>query len=276
MEQHYHFELITKAIHYIRSHYEQQPSLEEMAQSVHLSKYHFQRLFQKWVGLSPKQFLQFITLESAKARLQAGKTTLDTAYQVGLSGNGRLHNLFLKVEACTPVDFKKRGAGLDIQYGRINTPFGQALVAETTLGICYLAFLDNEPAMATVQAAFPAANLHQGLGPNGKLVKKFFQNWKTPAQKIALDLKGSPFQIQVWKALINIPSAQLLSYGDIARQIGRPGASRAVGTAIGQNPIAYLIPCHRVILQSGEMGGYRWGTDRKLAINGFEFAKTST
>ncbi len=271
MENNYHFDLIAKSIRFIKTNHIEQPNLDEIAAQVNLSKYHFQKLFQKWAGVTPKVFLQYTTIEQAKKSLQAGKSTLETAYQVGLSGNGRLHDLFVKMEACTPGEFQKRGDGLKINFEEIDTPFGKAVVAETEKGICKLSFTDGQRILENdLEKEFPNAIFTKGLGKNGKLVQSFFKNWKIPKQKIGLDLQGTPFQVQVWKALLQIPSSQLLSYKDIAKKIEKPKASRAVGTAIGKNPIAYLIPCHRVIRQNGEMGGYRWNPERKAAMNGYE------
>lgn len=271
MKQHQHYHTVAKAIHFIVDNYHTQPSLEEIAEHVHLSKYHFQRLFQQWAGVSPKQFLQHTTVQHAKQRLQEGRSTLATAYDVGLSGTGRLHDLFVKIEACTPGEFKKRGLGLLIQYGEIDTPFGVAVIAETRVGICLLHFIeDGDDPKSFVHAAFDEAVLVPELGKFGELVEQYFVTWKQPKEQIVLDLKGTPFQLSVWRALLTIPAAQLLAYNDIAQLIDKPKAVRAVGTAIGKNPIAYLIPCHRVIRESGQLGGYRWGLDRKQLINGYE------
>ncbi|MFK7774173.1 MAG: bifunctional transcriptional activator/DNA repair enzyme AdaA [Saprospiraceae bacterium] len=271
MENNYHFDLIAQSIRFIKTNHIDQPNLDEIAAQVNLSKYHFQKLFQKWAGVSPKVFLQYTTIEQAKKSLHAGKSTLETAYEVGLSGNGRLHDLFLKMEACTPGEFRKRGDGLEINFEEIYTPFGKAIVAETEKGICKLSFTDGQTILEKdLEKEFANATFTKGLGKNGKLVQAFFKNWKIPKQKIGLDLQGTPFQVQVWKALLQIPSSQLLSYQDIAEKIQNPKATRAVGTAIGKNPIAYLIPCHRVIRQNGEMGGYRWKPERKIAMNGYE------
>ena len=268
----YHFNLVAKAIAYIQEHHQKQPKLEEVAQHVHLSKFHFQRLFKKWAGISPKEFLQYLTVEKAKHALKKGQSTLSAAHSVGLSGNGRLHDLFVKIAACTPGEFRKRGKGIQIQWSKMDTPFGKAFIAETTKGICKLAFVDQTATtfLTELQDEFPQADLKEELGPNGKLVKMYFENWKIPNQTIGLDLKGTPFQIQVWEALLNIPPAQLLSYQDIANLIDRPKAVRAVGTAIGKNPIAYFIPCHRVIRNNGASGAYRWKAERKVAINAYE------
>lgn len=276
MNNNHHYKIIAAAIRFIASNYKTQPELDEVANYVHLSKFHLQRIFQKWVGVSPKQFLQFTTIEHAKKCLLEGRSTLETAFEVGLTGNGRLHDLFIKVEACTPGAFKKRGEGIQIKFGIINSPFGNALIAETSIGICRLSFLkDTDKPEITLRSAFPEADLLNELGKYGKVVKQYFSNWQIPNQKIVLDLKGTPFQISVWKALLSIPSAQFLAYNDIAQIINKPGAVRAVGTAIGQNPIAYLIPCHRVIRESGNIGNYHWGSERKIAINGFEKVRLS-
>ncbi|MEW6196906.1 MAG: methylated-DNA--[protein]-cysteine S-methyltransferase [Bacteroidota bacterium] len=277
MKDNYHYKIVAEAIRFISRGYQSQPELEEIAKYVHLSKFHLQRVFQKWVGVSPKQFLQFTTIEHAKRCLLEGRTTLEAAYEVGLTGNGRLHDLFIKIEACTPGEFKNRGGGVQIKFGVVNSPFGNTLIAETEIGICRLSFLkeDEEPE-STLRAIFPEANFTNDLGKYGKLVKQYFSNWQIPNQKIVLDLRGTPFQINVWKALLSIPSAQFLAYNDIAKIINKPGAIRAVGTAIGQNPIAYLIPCHRVIRESGDIGNYHWGSERKIAINGFENIRLSS
>ncbi|MDH7447035.1 methylated-DNA--[protein]-cysteine S-methyltransferase [Aquimarina sp. 2201CG14-23] len=271
MENHYHFDTIKEAIRYINAHYQQQPNLDEIADSVNLSKFHFQRVFQQWAGVSPKHFLQFITTQHAKESLSLGRSTLETAYDVGLSGNGRLHDLFIKIEACTPGEFQKRGKDVTIQYYIINSPFGKVLIAETHIGICKLIFIDDKKnPLALLQSEYPEANFVHQLGTYGSEVMDYFSSWKIPTQQIVLDLKATPFQLSVWKALLSIPSSQLLAYNDVASLINKPNAQRAVGTAIGKNPIAYLIPCHRVIKQTGHLGNYRWGSDRKTAIIGYE------
>lgn len=274
-----HFDTIAKAIAFIKDNYTHQPNLEEVAAHVHLSKFHLQRLFKKWAGISPKEFLQYTTLEQAKRALATGKSTLATAYEVGLSGNGRLHDLFVKIEACTPGEFRKRGTGIILQYATILTPFGMALVVETPRGICQLSFVDSEIEVAeTLQQwrhFYTNAQFAAAWGENVIRLQQYFSDWQIPTQPIGLDLQGTPFQIQVWKALLQIPTAQLVAYQDIANRIEKPKAVRAVGTAIGKNPIAYLIPCHRVIKNSGVMGNYRWNSERKVAINGYEQVRLS-
>lgn len=271
MENKYHFDVITKAIYFIKKFRNEQPSLEEIANHVNLSKYHFQRVFKKWVGISPKDYLQYLTIEKAKSSLRKGQSTLETSYSVGLSGNSRLHDLFVKIEACTPGEFKQRGKDLKIYFGEIETPFGMATVAETDIGICSFSFdllsIDKFKKEYS-EAVFINKTLNNALS-----LQAYFKQWEIPNTPISIDLIGSPFQIQVWKALLQIPSSNLLAYQNIAAMINKPKAVRAVGTAIGKNPIAYLIPCHRVIKSDGNMGNYRWGTERKIAINTYESIK---
>lgn len=271
MENNHHFNVIAKAINFIRNHHSQQPSLDEIANQVHLSKFHFQRVFKKWVGISPKDYLQYITIEKAKEALRKGQSTLATSHSIGLSGNSRLHDLFIKIEACTPGEFKNRGKHLNFYINEIDTPFGKAIIVETNKGICSLSF--DELHLEKIQSEYQQANFTSGLLDNGKLVETYFKNWKIPTSPIRLDLAGTPFQIQVWKALLQIPTSNLLAYQDVANIIENPKAVRAVGTAIGKNPIAYLIPCHRVIKNDGNSGNYRWNSDRKIAINSYESIK---
>jgi AraC family transcriptional regulator of adaptative response/methylated-DNA-[protein]-cysteine methyltransferase len=271
MEDQYHFDVIAKAIGFIKKEHFKQPSLEEVASHVHLSKFHFQRVFKKWVGISPKDFLQFITLEKAKESLRNGQSTIDTSYDLGLSGNSRLHDLFVKIAACTPGEFKKRGKNLNIHFQEIETPFGLATIAETQRGICSFSF--DELNLERLKTEYLEANFTEGLLKNGQLLQAYFKTWKVPMASINLDLVGTPFQIQVWNALLQIPSSNLLAYQNVAEMIDNPKAFRAVGTAIGKNPIAYLIPCHRVIKSDGEMGNYRWRPERKIAMNSYEAIK---
>lgn len=268
MENKHHFDIIAKAINYIKNYHFEQPSLEEIANHVNLSKFHFQRVFRKWVGISPKDYLQFITLEKAKESLRKGQSTLEASYNIGLSGNSRLHDLFVKIEACTPGEFQKRGKDLKFHFGEIETPFGNAVIVETEKGICNFSF-DNL-SIEKIKSEYTQAVYVNKLSKNGKLAKEYFKNWKVPSTPISLDLIGTPFQIQVWKALLQIPSSNLLAYQNIAEMIKNPKAVRAVGTAIGKNPIAYFIPCHRVIKSDGNIGNYRWNSERKIAINSYE------
>ena len=265
------YQTIARALTYLRDHQTEQPDLATVAAHVHLSKYHFQRLFTEWAGVSPKTYLQYLTTERAKAALRAGRSTLAAAYESGLSGNSRLHDHFVKVLATAPGEFGRRSAGAELVYAAFPTPFGRALAVETALGIAQLAFVDDPAAaVAALRTQFPAARLVVGDGPHIQQVRQFLQERIKPATPIGLDLRGTPFQLQVWQALLRIPDRQAVSYGDLAATIGKPTASRAVGTAVGSNPIAYLIPCHRVIRGDGTSGGYRWGAERKVVINAWE------
>lgn len=273
MRTHHHYETIAKAIEYIRDQHTNQPSLDAVARHVHMSPYHLQRVFKQWAGISPKAYLQHLTLESAKAALRESQTIMESAYTVGLSSNSRLHDLFIKIEGFTPQSYRNRGAHLSLYIDTIDTPFGKAQVIETERGINHLTFdpLDNH----ALQSRYPNAQLKTGLRDNGKKVQDFFQHWRAPQEPISLSLSGTPFQIQVWRALLAIPPAKLLAYQNIAQLIDKPKASRAVGSAIAKNPIAYLIPCHRVIRNDGEVGHYRWGTTRKWAMHAFEQTQPS-
>ena len=265
---------IAEAIGYLKSNFKSQPSLEEVAERINLSPFHFQRLFTEWAGVSPKKFLQFLTVEHAKKMLQGSQATLfDTAYEAGLSGTGRLHDLFVNLEGMTPGEYKNGGENLAINYSFAESPFGKMLVASTHKGICHLAFADEEQtALAKLQARFPNATykLFSDLAQQNALYI-FTHDWSKPDQ-IKLHLKGTEFQLKVWEALLKIPMGQLTTYGNIARQINLPKASRAVGTAIGDNPVAFLIPCHRVIQATGVLGQYHWGAIRKSAMIGWEAA----
>ncbi|MCB0631444.1 MAG: methylated-DNA--[protein]-cysteine S-methyltransferase [Saprospiraceae bacterium] len=270
----HHYQTVAAAIQYITAHQSHQPTLDEISDHVHLSKFHLQRIFKEWAGVSPKEFLQYLTVEQSKKLLRLGKSTLETTYDVGLSGNGRLHDLFLKYEACTPGEFKKQGEGMQIRWEIIPTPFGEAIIGENDKGVCKLAFTNGpDAALEELDEEYPKAVLTQELGRYGQLLKKYFADWKVPKEKIGIYFRGTPFQIQVWRALVQIPYGQLRTYQDVSTAIGKPGAVRAVGTAIGKNPIAYLIPCHRVIRSDGMMGGYRWQPERKMIINAFEQAQ---
>ncbi|MGE0267324.1 MAG: bifunctional transcriptional activator/DNA repair enzyme AdaA [Candidatus Omnitrophota bacterium] len=264
---------IETAIRYLKENYRQQPSLEEVARQVRLSKFHFQRMFEDWAGVSPKAFVQYLTIEHAKRLLKEGQSTLDTAYDVGLSGPGRLHDLFVKIEAMSPGQFKNKGKDTRIQYGFYPSPFGEFLLAETCKGICHLSFVTNRTgALKELKARWTLARLAEEPGNQAKTVQAFFNQQVIPGQPIRLQIRGTDFQIKVWEALLKIPRGQLVSYSHIAAMAGNPRAARAAGSAIGKNPVAYIIPCHRVIKETGETGGYRWGADRKSVINGWESA----
>ncbi len=271
------FTRIAQAIEYINTHFKQQPNLDEVAEKIHLSPAHFQRMFTEWAGTSPKKFLQYISISHAKKLLKDDRLTLfDAAHETGLSGTGRLHDLFVNIEGMTPAEYKNGGKNLHINYSFAESPFGNLLVASTPKGICYMAFAEEESkALEDLRAKFPNARFQQKLDLLQQNALFIFQNDWSKLGEIKLHLKGTDFQLKVWEALLKIPMGKLSTYGAIAEQIGNPKASRAVGTAIGSNPVAFLIPCHRVIQSSGIFGGYMWGTTRKTAIIGWESAKTN-
>ena len=265
---------IEKAIHYIRHHQQDQPSLEEIASYVGVSAYHFQKIFTKWAGVSPKKFMQYLTLSHAKALLKTSKMPLlDVAYEAGLSGTGRLHDLFINIEAMTPGDYKNGGAGLEIFYEFYVTIFGDVIIASTQKGICHLFFInDKEEAFQDLCARFPNASYicqSQAVHHNALHI---LSHDKKNFLEIPLHLRATPFQLKVWEALLTVPEGRLTTYGDMAKTIENPKAARAVGTAIGSNPVAVLIPCHRVIQSTGHLGGYMWGSDKKSALIGWESA----
>lgn len=267
---------IEQAIIYIERNRRRQPTLKQVADSVGLSEYHFQRLFGRWVGISPKRFLQFLTVEHAKGLLEEARDLLDVTYETGLSGPGRLHDLFVNCEAVTPGQFKNKGDGLVITYGFHPSPFGECLLALTERGICGLAFCQEgqqASALAALAGRWERATLREDAELTRPFVDRIFGSLKTlDTGPLHLVLKGTNFQIKVWEALLRIPTGCVVSYQDVARYIGMPNAVRAVGHAVGQNPIAYIIPCHRVIHKSGVLGNYRWGAARKKAMLGWEAA----
>jgi AraC family transcriptional regulator of adaptative response/methylated-DNA-[protein]-cysteine methyltransferase len=275
-EQEYiNYNRIAEAIEYIKKNFKEQPNLEIVAKQVHLSPFHFQRLFSEWAGTTPKKFLQYISIEHSKKLLIDNKATLfETAFETGLSGTGRLHDLFINIEGMTPAEYKNGGKSLHINFSFAESPFGNLIVASTTKGICYMAFSDNEEkAIAELKVKFPNAIFQRKLDLIQQNALFIFQNDWNKLHQIKLHLKGTDFQVKVWETLLKIPMGQLSTYGSIADKIGNPKASRAVGTAIGNNPVAFLIPCHRVIQSNGNIGGYMWGNTRKTAIIGWESAK---
>jgi len=271
------YERIEQAILFLEANYKAQPSLNEVATSVHLSEYHFQRLFTRWVGISPKRFLQYLTKEHAKELLARCENILEVAYETGLSGPGRLHDLFVATEAVTPGEFKSHGEGLAISYGYHPSPFGECLLAFTERGISDLIFVDHKDrggALELLQNRWKQATLLQDERQTEHVVRRIFSPTRE-SEPLGLCLRGTNFQIKVWEALLRIPPGAVVTYEDIAIYLGMPGAARAVGNAVGSNPIPVLIPCHRVIRKAGEFGGYRWGAARKKALLGWELAKTS-
>ncbi|WP_214458077.1 methylated-DNA--[protein]-cysteine S-methyltransferase [Flavihumibacter fluvii] len=277
-QQQLNYNRIAEAIGYIRANFKEQPSLEQVAEQVHLSPFHFQRLFSEWAGTSPKKFLQYISVEHAKDLLKANKNSItDIAWETGLSGSSRLHDLFINIEGMTPAEYKQGGKNLAINYSFAESPFGNIIVASTLKGVCYMAFNEDESAaLKDLANKFPNASFTRKLDLLQQNALFIFQHDWSKLHQIKLHLKGTDFQLKVWEALLKIPMGQLSTYGDIAQQINQPNASRAVGTAIGSNPVAFLIPCHRVIQSTGLFGGYMWGKTRKAAIIGWEGARIST
>jgi AraC family transcriptional regulator of adaptative response/methylated-DNA-[protein]-cysteine methyltransferase len=267
---------IAEAITYITDNFKQQPDLDRVAEKVHLSPFHFQRLFTDWAGVSPKKFLQYLSVEHAKSMLLQESTLADAAYGTGLSGTGRLHDLFINIEGMTPGEYKNGGQHLDINYSYAETPFGNIMVASTAKGICHMAFADNESeALQQLQAVFPNAGFRQMVDTiQQNALYIFTQDWSR-LSTVKLHLKGTDFQLKVWNALLKIPMGGLSTYARIAGSIGNPKANRAVGSAIGDNPVAFLIPCHRVIQSSGSIGQYHWGSARKAAMIGWEASKVN-
>ncbi|MDT7827509.1 methylated-DNA--[protein]-cysteine S-methyltransferase [Pricia sp. S334] len=312
------FKRIARAIAYIKTHYKSRPSLGEIAEYLHMSSYHFQRMFTDWAGVSPKKFIQYLSIGYAKRLLQDKQATLfDTALETGLSGTGRLHDLFVNIEGMTPGEFKSGGENLSINYSFAESPFGNIIVASTSKGICHMAFYGDgendlsgnnskgrgknlagtcndtwaseddherrgdrqddqkskDAALLQLQKRFPNANYRQVVDSIQQNALFIFQHDWSQLDQIKLHLNATPFQLKVWEALLKIPMGDVSTYGTIAKEIGKPKASRAVGTAIGTNPVAFLIPCHRVIRASGNLGGYMWGDTRKSALIGWEAAR---
>ncbi len=274
-QQQLNYDRIAAAITYLQANFRQQPDLDKIAEQVHLSPFHFQRLFTEWAGVSPKQFIGYLSIEYAKQVLKEKETSLlDTAYETGLSGTGRLHDLFIKIEGMTPGVYKNGGAALSINYSYATTPFGNILTASTEKGICYMAFADDEAlALAELKNLFPNASYRQITDLHQQNALHIFHHDRSQLQEVKLHLKGTPFQIKVWEALLKVPQGDLTTYGRLAEVIRNPGAYRAVGTAVAQNPVAYLIPCHRVIQSAGTIGQYHWGSARKTAMIGWEAAQ---
>lgn len=268
---------IAKAINYIYVHFKQQPTLDEIAEHIHLSPFHFQRLFQDWAGVSPKKFLQFLNVQYAKSLLENSVLSLsETAYNTGLTGTGRLHDLFVSIEGMTPGEYKNKGVNLSINYQFEDTLFGEVLIASTAKGICNMGFVeDRELAFLELKNRFVRANfVSQSDDFQQNALKIYSRDWKE-MNEVKLHLKGSDFQLKVWEALLKIPLGNLKTYGKVAESLGNPKASRAVGSAIGRNPVAFLIPCHRVIQATGALGGYMWGTTRKSVMIAWEASQVT-
>ncbi len=272
------YRCIERAILYLAEHYPQQPGLDALAAHVGLSEFHFQRMFTRWAGISPKRFLQFLTKEGAKRLLRESTSLLQAAYQVGLSSPGRLHDLFIAAEAVTPGEYKSRGVGLQIRYGFHPTPFGECLIGVSERGICHLSFVDagRAKALAEFTQDWPEARLSEDPDATAPLVAPIFHIGSQPGRPLHLHVRGTNFQLKVWEALLSIPPGAVTTYEQVAQTIANPAARRAVGHAVARNPIAVLIPCHRVIRKAGEFGNYRYGVGRKMALIGWEAARQHT
>jgi AraC family transcriptional regulator of adaptative response/methylated-DNA-[protein]-cysteine methyltransferase len=270
------YDRIAQAISFITHRVSSQPTLDEIAEHIHLSPFHFQRLFCRWAGVTPKRFLQTLTLEYAKQLLKEPRPLLEASYSLGLSSGSRLYDHFVHLEAVTPGEFKSGGAGLTIEYGEHETPFGWVFIATTPRGICNLAFLEHEEIdehLAALHGRWPRAEIRENQNNTHVIIGTMFGKKTALDRPLSLYVSGTNFQISVWKALLDIPPGRVASYSEVATAIGNPRAARAVGLAAGANPVAFLIPCHRVIQQSGKIGGYRWGETRKHAIHAWEAAR---
>lgn len=277
-QENINYQRIAEAINYIRLNFKNQPNLDEVAEKVNLSPFHFQRMFTDWAGISPKKFLQYLSIDYAKVILKDQQATLfEAAFETGLSGTSRLHDLFVNIEGMTPAEYKNGGKALTINFSYAETPFGNILVASTPKGICYMAFADDrDEAFNGLYDLFPNASYHQVVDMSQQNALHIFRkDWKE-LSKIKLHLKGSDFQLKVWETLLKIPMGGLNTYQTVAHKLEMPTASRAVGSAVGANPVAFLIPCHRVIKSTGEFGQYHWGSDRKTAMIGWEAAQLNT
>ncbi len=271
------YDRVETAIKFIENNFYSQPTLKEIAGRIHLSEYHFQRLFSRWVGISPKRFLQFLTKEYAKQLLEDSRNILDVTYEAGLSSPGRLHDLFVTCEAVTPGEYKSKGRGVLITYGFHPSPFGECLLASTERGICGLYFVkdaNRKRVLSELEFSWKNADLREDPDRSRKLVHRIFNpSMVNESAPLHLILNGTNFQIKVWEALIRIPFGSVVTYEDVAIKIGLPKATRAVGSAVGTNPISFIIPCHRVIRKTADFGNYGSGTARKKAILGWEFSK---
>lgn len=270
------YDRVAQAIAFIVDRANDQPGLAEIAKYLNMSPYHFQRLFSRWAGVTPKRFLQALTIERAKQLLKEAKPLLEVSNSLGLSSGSRLYDHFVQLEAVTPGEYKKGGAGLIIEHAIHNTPFGKAFIATTGRGICQFVFLDYSDINVTLSdlsRKWPHADIHENHQGTRAIIESMFDSKKTLDRPLSLYVSGTNYQVKVWKALLQIPPGKVVSYSQVAEDIGHPRSARAVGTAVGANPTAFLIPCHRVIQQSGRLGGYHWGETRMHAIHAWESAR---
>ncbi len=275
-DQHLNYERVAQAIDFLNKNFRQQPDLAEVAQQVHLSPEHFQRIFTEWAGVSPKKFMQFLTLDFLRDKICSLPSLQAAADEVGFSAQSRVYDLFVNIEGVTPGVYRESGMGLKIQYGYHNTPFGLCFLAIADRGVCGLSFVDEDrkrTEFEIFQQKWHFAELLHAPDQTQPVARQIFSANKTQAPGLKILAQGTNFQLKVWEALLRIPPGAVTTYGQIAQSIGRPDAARAVGTAIGHNPVGYLIPCHRVIQSTGKLGGYHWGETRKTAIVGWEMAQ---
>lgn len=281
-EEHINYKRIEDAIRYLEANFQRQPELDEVAEKVHLSPFHFQRIFAEWAGISPKRFLQYLTVDFLKTKLLESRNIVEAAEEAGLSSQSRVYDLFTTLEAVTPQEYKQKGGGLRVEYGFHETPFGVALIGMTERGICWLSFVgsEDEPVveLEKMKQHWNNSVFHMDEKITGELAKVIFGGSVEPgkhAGKLHVLVKGTNFQVKVWEALLKLPMGSVTTYQDIAKSIENPNALQAVGSAVGSNHIAYLIPCHRVIRKDGILGEYRWSSIRKKSIIGWEMAKAS-
>ncbi len=270
-----HYTTITRAIELIIKNKLEHLALPELAAKLQMSESHLRALFTEWVGISPQQFGRYLSLEYAKKLLADSKNSLETTFKSGLSSGGRLHDLFIDIEAMTPGEFQQAGKDVTITYSTAETPFGNCAIGSTERGICTIIFFDTDNGLALLQERWPRATLVNKLRPEHDNVRRYLCGL-TPTSKIKLHLRGTNFQIKVWEALLSIPEGRASTYGALAKQIGFSGSAQAVGGAVGDNPIAYIIPCHRVLKATGEISGYRWGVERKRAMLAYEAIRQET
>jgi AraC family transcriptional regulator, regulatory protein of adaptative response / methylated-DNA-[protein]-cysteine methyltransferase len=276
------YDLIRRAIAFLTESWTEQPSLDALAAHLGLNPSHCQKLFKRWCGLSPKEFVQAITVDHARSLLKGSASVLNAAYEVGLSGGGRLHDLFVSHEAMTPGDYKRRGEGLEMGYGFHASPFGEALLVITERGVAGLAFVDEDKAqtredvLVEMKARWPKAHLVAAPERTARFARQIFEPaaWKRD-RPVRLVMIGTDFEVRVWETLLKIPMGRAVSYHDIASHLGQPTASRAVGSAVGRNPISFVVPCHRVLRGDGSLGGYHWGLTRKRALIGWEAGRAA-
>lgn len=279
-ETHINYQRIEEAIQFLETNFQRQPELDEVAEHIHLSPFHFQRIFTEWAGISPKRFLQYLTVDFLKEKLQESRNLVEAAEAAGLSSQSRVYDLFTTLEGVTPQEYKQHGAGIRIEYGYHETPFGLALMGITERGICWLSFLsaDSDPKieLESMKQHWHNSVFHQDQDLTSSFIERIFQAKTNPASKLHVFVKGTNFQLKVWEALLRVPMGSVTTYQGIAQTMGSPKAMQAVGSAVGANHIAYLIPCHRVIRKNGVLGEYRWSSSRKKSIIGWELARTET